>query len=208
MPLSECRMQMDLKKVGCENVKWLRQGYSGGHLCMLCSVFWGNVICGLCSDVFSSSDYVMLNGRMINEWWIWKDIEGSDHGLFQYTLLVLAWGNWRKPWKSAVRIVSVQAEIWTDHCLNTSRKHYRLSRHPEWGSIAIIFTKSAIFWDVRLCSLIEDCCHSSEKSKLLPDYVALQPRNNLCNHCSVFYLLLQCRCRKQEGITDIPPFCT
>jgi hypothetical protein len=126
---------MDLKKVGCENVKWLRQGYSGGHLCMLCCVIWSNVICGLCNDVFSSSDYVMLNGRMINEWWIWKDIEGRDHGLFQYTILVLPWGDWRKPRTSSVRIVNVQAEIWTEHHLTTSQKRYRQNRLPEGGNI-------------------------------------------------------------------------
>jgi hypothetical protein len=33
----------------------------------------------------------MLNGRIINAWRIGRDVEGSDHGLFQDSIPEFAW---------------------------------------------------------------------------------------------------------------------
>jgi hypothetical protein len=37
--------------------------------------------------------------RMINEWWIRKNVEGSGHSLFPSTVLAIAWTDWGKTGK-------------------------------------------------------------------------------------------------------------
>jgi hypothetical protein len=39
------------------------------------------VFCGLFDDAVSSSDYIVLDERMINEWWIRYDMGGSGRDL-------------------------------------------------------------------------------------------------------------------------------
>lgn len=48
-------------------------------------------ICGSVNDAVSSSHYLASNYRMINEWLIGKDLEGSGSGLFQGTTSTFAW---------------------------------------------------------------------------------------------------------------------
>jgi hypothetical protein len=44
-------------------------------------------LCVLFNDTVSSSDYIALNDNVINEQWIWKDMEGSGHGLVYGSIL-------------------------------------------------------------------------------------------------------------------------
>jgi hypothetical protein len=50
----------------------------------------------LFNDAVNSWYYTALNGMLINERWIGKDVEGSDRGLFQGTVPVLALRDRRK----------------------------------------------------------------------------------------------------------------
>jgi hypothetical protein len=45
----------------------------------------------------TSSDYIASKDRMINEWWIGKDVEGSDRGLIWGNIPAVAWRDWGKP---------------------------------------------------------------------------------------------------------------
>jgi hypothetical protein len=47
-------------------------------------------IFGLFNDTFSSTDCMGSSGRMIKEWWIREDMEGSGCGQFQDTILEFA----------------------------------------------------------------------------------------------------------------------
>jgi hypothetical protein len=40
--------------------------------------------------MINSSDYIVSEGRMINEWLVWENVEGSSHGLFQIVILIFA----------------------------------------------------------------------------------------------------------------------
>jgi hypothetical protein len=48
---------------------------------------------------------------MVNEWWIWKDVEGKGCCLIQATIPPYSSKNWAKSRKSSVRRVGVLTEI-------------------------------------------------------------------------------------------------
>jgi hypothetical protein len=55
---------------------------------------------GLFSNSISNAESSDLSGRMINEGWIGKDVEGSNHGLFQWIIPAFTGGtgeNYEKP---------------------------------------------------------------------------------------------------------------
>jgi hypothetical protein len=50
-------------------------------------------------NAVNSSDYIVLNGIIIDEYWIGKDMEGSCHGLIRATFWhfpVRTWENYQK----------------------------------------------------------------------------------------------------------------
>jgi hypothetical protein len=63
----------------------------------------------------SSSDYIASNGRMINEYWIARDLEGSSHFLFQGTIPAFIWRDCGKPQTTLTSINGVPAEIRAGH---------------------------------------------------------------------------------------------
>jgi hypothetical protein len=72
------------------------------------------------SDAVSCSYYIASNDRVINEKWIWKDVERSGRG--RGTIPAFAWRDWAQPWKTSVRIVSLTAEIWIRDLPNTKQE--------------------------------------------------------------------------------------
>jgi hypothetical protein len=46
---------------------------------------------GLFNNILIISDYVTSNAHMINEFWVGKDVEGSDHGLFSWSSAFAFW---------------------------------------------------------------------------------------------------------------------
>jgi hypothetical protein len=46
----------------------------------------------------------VLSGRVIGEYWIGKDVEGSNHGIIWSTVLALARRDWGILWKIALRL--------------------------------------------------------------------------------------------------------
>jgi hypothetical protein len=89
---------------------------------------------GSFNDAFDISDYIVSNGRIINEWWIGNDVEGSRSDLFQDTIPAFAWWSWEKSRKSLISIIVVPGEIWTSHFPNTNHKRYRLNRISRWSN--------------------------------------------------------------------------
>jgi hypothetical protein len=48
-------------------------------------------------DAFSLAQTIVSNKRMIGEWWIGKDVEGSGRSLLWSTILTFTWRDWEKP---------------------------------------------------------------------------------------------------------------
>jgi hypothetical protein len=74
-----------------------------------------------CQSICKFMDFMALNERVIDEWWIGNNMEGSGRGLI--------WGNipafmegLRKLRKTSVRIPGLRAEIWTQNLPNTKHK--------------------------------------------------------------------------------------
>lgn len=63
---------------------------------------------------FQYSDCKASDGKMIAEWWIMKNLEGSGHGIVEVLSRNLL-GRTRKPRKPSVRIVGVPNENQTEH---------------------------------------------------------------------------------------------
>jgi hypothetical protein len=59
---------------------------------------------------------------MINEWWIWKDLERCSHGIIK----ILYWQLPRETEENRekLRIAGVTVEMWIGHLLNTVIQHY------------------------------------------------------------------------------------
>jgi hypothetical protein len=70
-------------------------------------------ICGIYIDTISSIDYIAWNDKVINEWWIGKDMERSNPSI---CLLGL-----RKLMRNLVRIAGLWARIWTWDLCNRKR---------------------------------------------------------------------------------------
>jgi hypothetical protein len=66
----------------------------------------------LLNRTFSSSLCIALDERMINEYKVRKNMEGSGHGLIWSTNLAFAWMYWGKL-GNIIGIAGLQAEIWT-----------------------------------------------------------------------------------------------
>jgi hypothetical protein len=73
-----------------QQIKNNKTYYSSGGLCSLKAVcviyssvsqFIYLLICSLINDALLVTDYVPTNETIINEWWIWKGLEGSGLGL-------------------------------------------------------------------------------------------------------------------------------
>jgi hypothetical protein len=94
--------------------------------------FWPKNLTGLYFILWSfyqccsSSNYIESHGRIISEWRIVKDVEGSGRwpNLKYYPRICLGGieGNHKKP----VRIDSVLIEIWTKHLQNTNKNSIRI----------------------------------------------------------------------------------
>jgi hypothetical protein len=87
-------------------------------------------ICVLFHDGIISSDYITTNGRMINEWRIVKDVEGSSSGPLWGNMSSIAWRNSGNPQRTSVRIVNIPAEIWTGHLPKACQKCNLLTQLP------------------------------------------------------------------------------
>jgi hypothetical protein len=98
---------------------------AGNRLLKVLSDLWSQLFSyALFNDAVASCDYIASNGKMINEWWIGKNVEGSGHAIFQH--LAFAWMDWWKFWKWSLSILSVSGEIRSRHLANTSQEPYRL----------------------------------------------------------------------------------
>jgi hypothetical protein len=73
----------------------------------------------------SNRVYVVLIDRMVREWLIWKDVEGSSSGLVWGIALAFAWNEWENHGK-LVRITSLWADIWTQYLSKSKQKSYTL----------------------------------------------------------------------------------
>jgi hypothetical protein len=54
----------------------------------LCYKYWECLYC------------IVLNARMVDEWWIATDVQGSGHGLIGMLSCHLHWRDWGDPWKA------------------------------------------------------------------------------------------------------------
>jgi hypothetical protein len=80
--------------------------------------------CSLFNDAVSSSDDMASNGKMIGEWWIGKDWEGSGRVLNEVPSRHLSGGTDEHHEKS-VMITGIPAEIRTEDLPDTSIGYYR-----------------------------------------------------------------------------------
>jgi hypothetical protein len=75
-----------------------------------CSLFWNSCQC---------LDYIASNDRMIDDWWIFKNLEGRHHALMKK----LAGWAYGEQWKPSLRITIVLAEFRTNHLENARVEH-------------------------------------------------------------------------------------
>jgi hypothetical protein len=68
--------------------------------------------------------YIASNGRMMDEWWIGRDLEGSCHIQIEVLSLHLPGGTEENHKKTSVRKAGAPAKIWTEHLLHTSLEPY------------------------------------------------------------------------------------
>jgi len=57
----------------------------------------------LFSDIFSGSDYVVLNNAVITAQWIGRDVKGAGHGMIRGNVAASVSQYWDEPWKFSVR---------------------------------------------------------------------------------------------------------
>lgn len=79
--------------------------------------------------------YIATSGKMINEWWFWKDLEGRANGLIE----VISLHFYGKSWKTSVRKICVPVEIRTGHLLKVSQERFCYSKQFEFTSLVHLF---------------------------------------------------------------------
>lgn len=70
-------------------------------------------------------DYIRPNGKMIHQWWIWKDLKGRDRDLIMVLSWNLLWRERIKQWKTPFKISGIRANIRTEYLPNIGLEHYR-----------------------------------------------------------------------------------
>lgn len=85
----------------------------------------------LFSSGFSSTDCMALDSRLINEWWVTKDVERGSLFLIWGSILAFAWRDWGKTWKTSAGVVSVLAENQTSHLPKSGSNYYCLSQFAQ-----------------------------------------------------------------------------
>jgi hypothetical protein len=87
------------------------------YVCMYVFIF------SLFNDGFPvTQDYLVSNERMICEWWIGRDAEGSNSGLIEDTIPAFTARDCKKQRKTSVMITGLQAEIWTQDFPTTKQE--------------------------------------------------------------------------------------
>jgi hypothetical protein len=77
---------------------------------------------------FSSTDYIASDSRMINEWWVTKNMERGGHVVICSNILAFAWRDWEKTWQTSVGVVGVLAETQTRNLPKSGYDYYWLSQ--------------------------------------------------------------------------------
>jgi hypothetical protein len=75
------------------------------------------------NDAVSSSDYLASNDCVISEL---ERIWNETMILSQRETSAFAWRDWGKPWKTSVRMTSLQAKIWTTQCVKQGAFIYQI----------------------------------------------------------------------------------
>jgi hypothetical protein len=95
--------------------------------------------CGLFYDTISIQT-IASNGRMTDEQWIGKDLEGNSRGL----IVALSWRLVLK--KTTKTSVNIPAEIWTEHLQNTGLKRYHHINLPGVYSFSLMCFPCDEYW--------------------------------------------------------------
>lgn len=107
-----------------------------------CCRIYGLLLLNIECQVIFIPSCISSTDRMINEYWIWKDVDGESLGVIWCTISPFTskeWGNhWIPGWKDGIR-----AKIWNQDLQNT--RHMTLTRSETTCYVSLIMLLGFLF---------------------------------------------------------------